>query len=403
MQLPIEEYFKYHPPTTPERIALHDRVNRESLEICKDLIALDPIRCGSDDILKIKDRADKLIVEICVDSSCNNWAFDAIAQAQQAAILATRVGRSTTILMHVQQFRMFLNQGITVDELKRKQLAEGMAAVTESSDPEQPTFTPKELIRNLKKLGETFDSIRKTINFDIVKNRFTVYLTEAKEQHLEKYRSCELTEHTLAEAWGKTFEETEQILDIIDYENHPDLIDQYRSGEWTLDLLASELDLTIDDTNKVLDNIFGTKIKADHYARIPSLHPRSGTSRHPDSAFNAKAIDINPPSSLSKYFESHKPEMMSFHVKDGEILSIEPLYKGIHLTLDGDKWCALIGENLQVGIAGFGDDPIAAMRDLSLQISYAGLSKNLPSDSKFANDFQGAMLRWIVSRDRGQI
>lgn len=26
----------------------------------------------------------------------------------------------------------------------------------------------------------------------------------------------------------------------------------------------------------------------------------------------------------------------------------------IKLSLDGDEWCALIGENLQVGIAGFG-------------------------------------------------
>jgi hypothetical protein len=47
-----------------------------------------------------------------------------------------------------------------------------------------------------------------------------------------------------------------------------------------------------------------------------------------------------------------------------EITDIKPLYEGIHLTLVGDKWCALIGENLQVGIAGFGDDPIAALSDL---------------------------------------
>lgn len=26
----------------------------------------------------------------------------------------------------------------------------------------------------------------------------------------------------------------------------------------------------------------------------------------------------------------------------------------IKLSLDGNEWCALIGENLQVGIAGFG-------------------------------------------------
>ena len=31
------------------------------------------------------------------------------------------------------------------------------------------------------------------------------------------------------------------------------------------------------------------------------------------------------------------------------------------LVLDGDKWCALYGENLQDGVAGFGDSPYQAM------------------------------------------
>jgi len=33
------------------------------------------------------------------------------------------------------------------------------------------------------------------------------------------------------------------------------------------------------------------------------------------------------------------------------------------LDRDGDKWCALYGDNLQVGIAGFGDSPELAMMD----------------------------------------
>jgi hypothetical protein len=33
------------------------------------------------------------------------------------------------------------------------------------------------------------------------------------------------------------------------------------------------------------------------------------------------------------------------------------------VTLDGNKWCALYGENLQEGVCGFGDWPDAAMRD----------------------------------------
>lgn len=31
------------------------------------------------------------------------------------------------------------------------------------------------------------------------------------------------------------------------------------------------------------------------------------------------------------------------------------------LSADGTSWCALLGENLQVGVAGFGDTPAEAM------------------------------------------
>lgn len=33
------------------------------------------------------------------------------------------------------------------------------------------------------------------------------------------------------------------------------------------------------------------------------------------------------------------------------------------LSLDGNKWCALYGDNLQDGVAGFGDSPELAMQD----------------------------------------
>lgn len=38
------------------------------------------------------------------------------------------------------------------------------------------------------------------------------------------------------------------------------------------------------------------------------------------------------------------------------------LYKPT-LSLDGDMWCALMGEDLQVGLAGFGQTPELAMKD----------------------------------------
>lgn len=33
------------------------------------------------------------------------------------------------------------------------------------------------------------------------------------------------------------------------------------------------------------------------------------------------------------------------------------------LFIDGNQWCALYGENLQEGVAGFGDSPASAMWD----------------------------------------
>jgi len=40
-----------------------------------------------------------------------------------------------------------------------------------------------------------------------------------------------------------------------------------------------------------------------------------------------------------------------------------------NLSLDGNKWCALLGENLQEGCAGFGDSPSLAMEDFDKQFA----------------------------------
>lgn len=70
-KLPIEEYFRYHPPQTQERIRKHDRINQLSMEFAKI------IDCEVE------------------DEDCKKMALFAL-----------------------QQCRMFANQGITVDELK---------------------------------------------------------------------------------------------------------------------------------------------------------------------------------------------------------------------------------------------------------------------------------------------
>ena len=38
-------------------------------------------------------------------------------------------------------------------------------------------------------------------------------------------------------------------------------------------------------------------------------------------------------------------------------------YERPRIYVDGDKWCALYGDDLQCGVAGFGDSPAEAMLD----------------------------------------
>lgn len=52
---------------------------------------------------------------------------------------------------------------------------------------------------------------------------------------------------------------------------------------------------------------------------------------------------------------------------------------------DGNAWCALLGEDLQSGVAGFGDTPAAAAADFDLQWS---TQKAPPSRGVPATDHQ---------------
>jgi len=56
------------------------------------------------------------------------------------------------------------------------------------------------------------------------------------------------------------------------------------------------------------------------------------------------------------------------------------------LTIDGNQWCALYGDNLQDGVAGFGGSPYAAMGDFNKNW-YAKLPK-AAADSQ-TNNSQG--------------
>lgn len=70
-EIPIEEYFRYHPPQTDVRKEAHDRINKAALEFAQAIAA---------DV---------------VDPDCLKMATFAVQQA-----------------------RMFANQGVTIDELR---------------------------------------------------------------------------------------------------------------------------------------------------------------------------------------------------------------------------------------------------------------------------------------------
>lgn len=74
MELPIEEYFKYHPPATEECQQKYDAINKAGLEFAK-----------------------------IIDSSITDPDYK-----KQA-------------LFSVQMAKMFANQGITIDQLKKWQ------------------------------------------------------------------------------------------------------------------------------------------------------------------------------------------------------------------------------------------------------------------------------------------
>lgn len=74
-----------------------------------------------------------------------------------------------------------------------------------------------------------------------------------------------------------------------------------------------------------------------------------------DSNMVANAICYSV-STVQEYFQSLTCELTR------PALLFKPL-----LSLDGNQWCALFGDDLQSGVAGFGDSPAEAMWDFDKQ------------------------------------
>lgn len=60
----------------------------------------------------------------------------------------------------------------------------------------------------------------------------------------------------------------------------------------------------------------------------------------------------------SKELENSSQDFISEEIKLKPHIIYNP-----KLSIDGDHWCALYGENLQEGVSGFGKSPEEAMED----------------------------------------
>ena len=107
----LAEYFKYHPPLTQERKDAHERVNRLCLTACEDFFGANSVG----DVQQIYSAFHEEIVGVTKNKLCQKWILNTL---EQLLISASLKRSDESIMMNIQQIRMFANQGITIDELE---------------------------------------------------------------------------------------------------------------------------------------------------------------------------------------------------------------------------------------------------------------------------------------------
>lgn len=93
------------------------------------------------------------------------------------------------------------------------------------------------------------------------------------------------------------------------------------------------------------------------------------------SRFNSGDVSAAVENALRGENIGHFAHMASESIREAAAVYQAPsaIYRPV-LSIDGDQWCALYGDNLQDGVAGFGDSPALAMADFDKNW-YAGLPK----------------------------
>jgi hypothetical protein len=110
---PVAECFCYHPPGE-SRKKKHEQINQLAkqsydrlLKNCEEISDCH-YWCGQALIL---DDLQRFAFEVCDDLLCIQWALRSIENM---------TNKPETMLMKLQQYRMFLNQGVTIDSLQQK-------------------------------------------------------------------------------------------------------------------------------------------------------------------------------------------------------------------------------------------------------------------------------------------
>ena len=108
--IPVSEYFRYHPPVTEARKQKHETANTACLKLFNELYKTSDL----EEIRRQLRVFTALMTNLVDNHTCRNWAIKSLEAAGNAATNQDQ----EAVLMHIQQIRMFINQGITIDELQ---------------------------------------------------------------------------------------------------------------------------------------------------------------------------------------------------------------------------------------------------------------------------------------------
>ena len=103
----------------------------------------------------------------------------------------------------------------------------------------------------------------------------------------------------------------------------------------------------------------------------------SGTTLHKDIKVHGATEDWAKDFALSMFTAAYpeSKDLSVVRVVSAACLTTGSNTETISLSKDGDQWCALLGENLQEGIAGFGTTRSAAVMKLGVAMRYAEQQK----------------------------